>query len=139
MAGPIGEPLFLKIEIDYDKGMTHKLIRLLFWFVLVGLVVVTLSPIGARPDSGLPVNLERALAFGVAGLLLGLSYPRRVWLALLLIIAFVVGLEALQHLTPDRHGHFVDVIWKVTGAVAGMAAGALGSASQNLRRWLRAA
>lgn len=125
--------------MKYDTLMTQKLIRLFVWLVLLGLIGVTLSPIAARPESGLPVNLERALAFAAAGFLVGLAYPRRFLTAAVLLLVFIVGLEAMQHLTPDRHGHTLDGLWKVAGAFAGMAAGALIIGANKLRSRLKAA
>ncbi|MFN7023596.1 MAG: VanZ family protein [Pseudorhizobium sp.] len=119
--------------------MTQKLIRLFVWLVLLGLIGMTLSPIAARPESGLPVNLERALAFAAAGFLVKLAYPRRFLTAAVLLLVFIVGLEAMQHLTPDRHGHTLDALWKCAGAFAGMAAGALIIGANKLRSRLKAA
>lgn len=105
--------------------MTRKLLRLAAWAVLIGLILATLSPISARPQSGLPVNLERTIAFVVAGGLLAMAYPARIWLIGCLLVGFIFSLELMQHLTPDRHGHTVDAIFKAVGAIVGIAAGAL--------------
>lgn len=125
--------------MEYDTLMTQKLIRFLVWLALFGLIGVTLSPIAARPESGLPVNLERALAFAAAGFFVGLAYSRRLLMAAVLLLVFILGLEAMQHLTPDRHGHTLDALWKVAGAFAGMAAGALIIEANKFRNRLRAA
>ncbi len=53
------------------------------------------------------------------GLAFSLAYPHR----LLLVAAVAVGLEALQLLTPDRHGRSVDAIVKIVGGVCGIGAG----------------
>jgi hypothetical protein len=53
------------------------------------------------------------------GMLFVLAYPRYfVWLTVLIVIV-AFGLEALQHLTPDRHGHLLDATEKVAGGLVG--------------------
>lgn len=56
--------------------MTRKIITMAAWLVLIVLVAATLSPIELRPHSGLPVDCERAAAYGVLGGLLGLAADR---------------------------------------------------------------
>jgi VanZ family protein len=71
----------------------------------------------------LPVDIERSAAFVVVGLLFALAYPRKIWLALLIVIVGVFGLEWLQELRPDRHGRFADAMVKSVGALIGLSAG----------------
>ncbi|MEH3116827.1 MAG: hypothetical protein PGN25_04270 [Methylorubrum populi] len=101
------------------------LVRLMAWIVALGLVVVTLSPIEARPVLASP-NLERAGAYMLFGFLLALSYPRRWGLALTVAVVLAGTLEAAQGLTASRHGRVFDFLVKGGGAViGGMAAHAL--------------
>lgn len=101
--------------------MSHKFFTTLAWAALAFIVFVTLSPINLRPHFE-HVSIERAGAFGVVGLLFGLAYPKRPWLVLSLIVGAAFMLEALQHLTPDRHGHLSDAMVKFVGGVVGVAA-----------------
>lgn len=86
--------------------------------MLPAIVFATLSPIGLRPHVG-DVSGERFLAFAAIGLLFGVAYPRHLWLVTLLVGGGAVGLEVLQHLTPDRHGRIPDALVKLVGALAG--------------------
>ena len=103
----------------------RTLFRLTFWGLLAGLVFVTLSPIGMRPVLG-PANLERALAYGVFGLVAAMAYPRQRLLVLVGVVIVAGLLEYGQGLTASRHGRFADFLVKAGGGTAGwLAAGAL--------------
>ena len=99
--------------------MYHKIFTAAAWAILAFIVFVTLSPIGLRPHIE-DVSIERFGAFAAAGLLFGLAYPKRLWLVLSLVVGTAFVLEALQHLTPDRHGHLADAIVKFVGGIAGV-------------------
>ena len=101
--------------------MVHKLAVFAAWAAFGLICFVTLSPIGLRPETGVP-RLERFVAYAVLGALFMVAYPRHfIRLASFLAVA-ALGLEALQHLTPDRHGHVADAMEKIAGAWAGCAA-----------------
>lgn len=88
------------------------------WSTLLAIGFATLSPIGLRPHLS-DVSMERFWAFAAVGLLFGLAYPRHLWLVTFLVGGAALGLEVLQHLTPDRHGRIPDALIKLAGAVAG--------------------
>lgn len=98
--------------------MFRKIIVILAWTTLLAIAFATLSPIGLRPHVG-DVSGERFIAFAMVGLLFGMAYPRHLWLVTLLVGGTAVGLEVLQHLTPDRHGRVPDALVKLAGALAG--------------------
>lgn len=98
--------------------MFRKIIVILAWSTLLAIAFATLSPIGMRPHMG-DVSGERFFAFAVVALLFGMAYPRHLWLVTLLVGGTAVGLEVLQHLTPDRHGRVPDALIKLAGALAG--------------------
>jgi hypothetical protein len=98
--------------------MVHRITALAAWATLVFICFVTLSPIGLRPGTG-AVGLERFAAFALLGVLFVWAYPRRFARLILFLILVVFGLEASQHLTPDRHGHLLDAIEKAAGALGG--------------------
>ena len=101
--------------------MVRKLAVFAAWAGLGLICFVTLSPIGFRPETGHP-RLERFVAYAVLGALFTAAYPRH-FVKLAIFLAFAAaGLEALQHLTPDRHGHVSDATEKIVGAWAGCAA-----------------
>ncbi|MET0876052.1 MAG: VanZ family protein [Tardiphaga sp.] len=99
--------------------MVHKLLVAAAWIILAVIVFATLSPIGFRPHLG-SVSVERFGAFASVGLLFGLAYPKRFWLVLTLVVGTAVLLEAMQRLTPDRHGEIPDALVKFFGGVFGV-------------------
>ena len=54
------------------------------------------------------------------GFLFVMAYPTRKILVLSIIIGAAVVLEALQLLTPDRHGEFENLVVKASGCVIGV-------------------
>lgn len=93
-------------------------LRLAFWCLLAGLVVVTLEPIGMRPVLG-PANLERAAAYGLFGLVAALAYPRQRLVVLAAVVIVAGFLEFGQGLTASRHGRLADFLVKAGGGAAG--------------------
>ena len=92
------------------------------WLALAFIAFVTLSPIQDRP-SFLHPQAERFTAFAVMGLAFVLGYPRRTALIVLFVVFSSFTLEAMQLLTPDRHGRLLDAVVKVAGGLAGIGAG----------------
>jgi len=108
----------------YDESMTaQKLLRLVTWLLVAAIVVATLGPIGFRPRTTMPVDVERALAYVALGLAFAMAYPRHIWWAVAFVILGAVGLEWLQNLSPDRHGRETDALVKVAGAAIGLGSG----------------
>lgn len=99
------------------------LLRLLAWGLLAALVLVTLSPIGLRPVSMLPVQAERALALAIVGLFFALAYPRHIWLVSAIVLGSTAILELLQMLAPGRDGRLLDLAVKLAGGACGLAFG----------------
>lgn len=110
--------------------MTSTLLRAAAWLVLLFIVFATLSPIGLRPISGLPVQLERFCAFAVLGFAFAVAYPRRLGAIALTVVAVAVGLELLQVIDPGRHGRVMEVLVKAAGGLSGVA---LARAANRLR------
>ncbi|MHA1554036.1 MAG: VanZ family protein [Alphaproteobacteria bacterium] len=101
--------------------MTSMLLKILAWLSLAALVVVTLGHIDVRPITLISANVERLAAFAVVGLLFGVAYPRRHWAIAIAIVATALGLEALQSLSPTRHGEILDSAIKISGGIVGLA------------------
>jgi VanZ family protein len=99
--------------------------RVLAWALLAALVVVTIGPIDWRPVSHLPVQLERALALALIGVVFAVAYPRPLLLVGLVVLSTTILLEALQLVEPSRRGRLIDAAVKLTGGVIGLAAGHL--------------
>ena len=117
-----------------------NLFRWAGWLFAAAIVAVTLSPIELRPVTAASADVERFLAFALAGGALCVGYPRCRLLILLLVTVLAGGLEALQHIVPGRHGQVDDLATKavggLTGAVAATLAGELPRAAAALRRRL---
>ena len=84
--------------------MVRKLLVLLAWVSLGYIVYVTLSPIGLRPVASHNPAYERLVAYAIVGILFGLAYRGRAFMALGIVVGAAIALEGLQYLTPDRHG-----------------------------------
>lgn len=107
----------------YDTCMTRTVLRALAWTAFIAIAVATLSPIGLRPRLPVAVDLERGVAFLLVGLLFALAYPRRIWLAIAIVLLGAFGLEWLQALRPDRHGRLDDALIKAFGTLIGLTVG----------------
>lgn len=94
------------------------------WLALAFIVYATLSPIQDRPVVAGP-QLEHFAAFALMGLAFALAYPNRILLVVAIVVGSAIGLEALQLLTPDRHGRVLDALVKAAGGVCGISAGQL--------------
>jgi VanZ family protein len=94
------------------------------WLTLAFIVCATLAPIEARPVVAGP-QFEHFAAFALMGLAFGLAYPNRLFLVAAIILGSAFGLEALQLLTPDRHGRLVDALVKAAGGICGIGIGQL--------------
>lgn len=106
------------------------------WAALFVIMFSTLSPIEERPHIPLlGADIERFLAYFVAGATLSFAYPRQRWFVLAGIVALAMGLEWLQTLEATRHGMPHDAIVKIVGASGGsIAAAALDTMAQRLRK-----
>jgi len=98
-------------------------LRALAWLLLAGLIFVTLAPIGLRPASPLPTQLERAGAVALVGFVFACAYPRHIGLVALLVLGATALLELLQLAAPSRHGRLLDLAVKLVGGGIGLAAG----------------
>jgi uncharacterized membrane protein len=113
--------------------MARKLVQLFAWITLGYIAFATLSPIGLRPVVTYNPAYERIAAYAILGVLFGLAYPQRIWMALGIVVSAAVILEGLQHLTPDRHGQLPDLIEKVSGGLLG--AFIASAAVKHVLRW----
>ncbi len=95
------------------------------WLALAFIVYATLSPIGDRPVLADP-QFEHFAAFAFLGFAFGLAYPSRMFLVAAIILTSAFGLEAMQLLTPDRHGRLLDALVKAAGGIGGIGIGQLG-------------
>ena len=113
--------------------MLRTALRIALWLVLIAILIVTVVPIGFRPQSGFGPEPERVAAFFVLGLLFRLAYDRNWFLTICLMVAAGLGIEALQLFSPTRHPTVDDAVIK---AIAGII-GALGGLLIARMEWLR--
>jgi apolipoprotein N-acyltransferase len=98
--------------------MFQVFLRVSAWFCLAVIALITLSPIGLRPETGLSPQVERFVAYAVVGALFAAAYPRYILFAALVVLGAAVML--LQLLAPSRHGRLFDAGVKVAGGVVGL-------------------
>ncbi len=118
--------------------MFQKALLIAAWCALILIAFVTLSPLGLRPEFGGDPFYERFGAYAVLGLAFAMAYPRRTLMVISIVVGAAVALEALQHLTPDRHGRLFDLVAKASGGLFGIATSGLaaryGSSNRQRRR-----
>ena len=114
----------MKQFVAYLPAMIQRISIIAGWLALALIVYATLSPIAARPVVAGP-QLEHFAAFGLMGLAFGLAYPNRFFLVVIIVVGSAFGLEALQLLTPDRHGRVLDAVVKAAGGISGFSASQL--------------
>lgn len=105
--------------------MIQRICIIAGWLALAFIVYATLSPIDARPVLAGP-QFEHFAAFAFMGLVFGLAYPSRVLLVVAIVVGSAFALEALQLLTPDRHGRLLDALVKAAGGICGIGIAQLG-------------
>ena len=119
-----GEKIEMRQVVAYLPTMIQRVSIIAGWLALAFIVYATLSPIDARPVVAAP-HYEHFAAFALTGLAFGLAYPNRILLVVAIVVGSAFGLEALQLLTPDRHGRVVDALVKAAGGICGISVGQL--------------
>jgi apolipoprotein N-acyltransferase len=98
-------------------------IRVAAWACLALIALVTVGPIGLRPETTLSPSIERFVAFAVVGALFAAAYPRYILFAAIVVLGAAVLFELLQLLSPSRHGRLFDASVKIAGGVFGLCVG----------------
>jgi VanZ family protein len=101
--------------------MNQRLFLVVAWLALGFIVFATLSPLQDRPVVARP-QFEHFAAFALMGFAFVRGYPNRLRLIVTIVIGSAFALEALQLLTPDRHGRLIDALVKAGGGLSGIAA-----------------
>lgn len=97
--------------------------RIVAWFLLTLLVIVTLAPIEYRPATEMTPNVDRFVALVVIGVAFGVGYSRKFIPIIVVLTVVVASLELLQLLTTSRHGTIPDFAIKALGLWFGVVAG----------------
>jgi VanZ family protein len=103
-------------------AMIHRLSLAAAWLALAFIAFATLSPIDDRPVVAGP-QFEHFVAFALMALAFALGYRNRMLLVFVIVIGSAFTLEALQLLTPDRHGRVLDAFVKAAGGMCGIGVG----------------
>ena len=102
--------------------MIHRLSLAAAWLALAFIAFATLSPIDDRPVVAGP-QFEHFAAFALMGFTFALGLRNRMLLVVAIVIGSAFTLEALQLLTPDRHGRVLDALVKAAGGMTGIGIG----------------
>lgn len=97
--------------------------RILAWFCLAAIAVVTVGPLNWRPESGVSPQIERFAAFALVGFLFAAAYSRHIFIAAAIVIAAAIAFELLQLIEPSRHGRIFDAAVKIVGSMTGLTIG----------------
>ncbi|HEX4180639.1 MAG TPA: hypothetical protein VHY32_07585 [Caulobacteraceae bacterium] len=101
--------------------MIQPLARIAAWSLAIAILVMTLGPLGLRPQFGHP-SLERFAAYLAVGGAFSVGYPRhRAWVALA-VVCGAFSLEIGQLLVPGRDARVGDAMVKAFGAISGVMA-----------------
>lgn len=112
-------------------------VRKTAWVLIVAVAVFTVSPIGFRPMTSFPPDVERFVGILAMMGALCVGYPRHRLHLLCLAILGILLLESMQNLMPGRHGTVHDVLVKGVAAGLGTVGSILleGIAAQAVRNW----
>jgi VanZ like family len=78
------------------------------------------SPFLGHPSMRAYASAEHLFAYMIVGMLFSAIYPRSTLRICLFLFIAIACLEAMQSLTPDRHGTFRDAIEKMVGGATGV-------------------
>lgn len=101
--------------------MWLKILRVVNWLIISGLVIVTIVPASERPVTDLWHDVEHFLAFALAGLTFGLAYVRNLGANCIIAVVFAFVLELSQIPLPTRHARFEDFLVDAAAACLGIA------------------
>jgi len=97
--------------------------RVVAWFALAAIIVLSLVPPGARPTTIFPHKIEHAVIFFVDGIAFGIAYRGYEWVLSIGAVVFCAALELAQLVVPGRHARlsdfFVDAIAVCIGIFSG--------------------
>jgi VanZ family protein len=98
-------------------------VRIVSWTLLAAIAVMTVGPIGLRPQTHFSPDFERLAAYSMLGMSFGLSYPRRhLWLLGAFLVGAAAVLEIGQSFVPGRDPRLIDFLFKACGVVIGLVA-----------------
>lgn len=96
--------------------MVANFLKVISWFLIGGLVLITFIPASGRPITGLQHHSEHFAAFALTGLIFGFAYAWQLRTLLLSAFVFALLLELGQIPLPTRHARLEDFIVDAAGA-----------------------
>lgn len=103
----------------------RRFARFAAWIGSAFIVIVTMSPIDARPSDVTTTDIDRALAFIAISGLFVIAYPKRVLAVSIAVLLAAFVLELTQFASFSRHPHVYDAVVKAVGAIFGIGGGLL--------------
>lgn len=109
----------------YLELMTiRRIVLIAAWVGLALVILVTASPIGARPTTVTTTDLDRAAAFALLAALFVIAYPKHVLTVLGVLFVSAFFIELVQFVSVTRHPEIEDALIKALGVVFGSGLGA---------------
>ena len=102
-----------------SKGLNIRIWRLAFGACMLGVMVLSLVPIGTEVPSTGWDKTNHLLGFSVLAILGCWSYPNRVITVLVGLLAYGALIEGLQSLTPHRFAEWGDLLADGLGLLLG--------------------
>jgi len=96
--------------------MVANFLKVISWFLIGGLILITFIPASGRPITGLQHHLEHFAAFALTGLIFGFAYAWQLRTLLVSALVFTLLLEVGQIPLPTRHARLGDFIIDAAGA-----------------------
>lgn len=104
---------------------TERFLKIVAWLYIAGLVAVTFAHLNLQAELGNPFNIYRAAALCLAGILARMAYPQSPSFACLMMIGGVCALGIAHFMANGDYGASMDIIADMTGALWGVALGAV--------------
>jgi VanZ family protein len=111
-------------KIQSGEVYTRIATRIIAWFFVTVIVVLSLIPPNWRPLTGAPHHVEHATVFSITGFAFGLGYKQNYRFFAVLLVAFSAVLEIAQFFVPGRHARLADFITDALAACIGLLVGA---------------
>ena len=103
--------------------MVANFLKVISWFLIGGLILITFIPASGRPITGLQHHLEHFAAFALTGLIFGFAYAWQLRTLLSGALVFTLLLEVGQIPLPTRHARLEDFVVNAVSVCLGVAIG----------------
>jgi hypothetical protein len=97
-----------------------RLFQFCAWGSLAAIGALSMVSPSLRPVTALPHDVEHGAIFALAGLAVGLGYPRHALRHVIVLTAFSGAVELAQLFVPGRHARVSDFLVDAAAASAGV-------------------